>query len=125
MPTEDYPKLPDDQNKLLEEAPWSLQKKMINEHHRNPGFRAQVERASQEGKSAGNHAENWLNNTEHLHDKDSVLFGRKIIEQSKKGYIHGGHVNTQMSNIFGATYPEFDPADVPMNIPNHLGDQFK
>jgi len=72
-----------------------------------------------------NHAGNWLAATEHLHDPELVAKGRKYIAWANRGVMAPGELGLQMRSMFGATYPQFDPADVPNTIPNHLGDQFK
>lgn len=92
---------------------------------KDPGFQAKRERIYAEGQDAATHADKWLEGTKHLHDPETLKKAQKLLSYGKRGILSSEDVNTEMNNIFPGIYPEFDPADTPFNIPDHLGEQFR
>ena len=85
----------------------------------------QPERLSKERVDATNHAEKWFHGVKHLLEPDQHTKIGNILSQGKRGLITAQDVNEQMGYIAGPIWAPFDPADVKMTIPNHLGEQFK
>jgi len=83
------------------------------------------DRSNKEIGDAVTHAETWLKGTAHLHDEDLVAKGTRLIQQGRRGLMMMDEVNSGMKRLFGYSYPDFDPSDVQINIPPHLGEQFK
>jgi hypothetical protein len=117
MPLEKPDKLP-----YLRDGASFEEHKNAFDHWKSTG---QADRVWKESKDAVSHAENWFHGVKHLIEPDKHERINKIITQGRRGMLSGQDVNDQMELLAGSLYPPFDPSDVQMNIPNHLGEQFK
>ena len=91
---------------------------------KSPAFRAFSDRADAEVLAVADHAENWLNKTQHLHTPEDVASARKLIGHGRRGILWAKELDSHMDKLFVGVYPKFSFSDVPNNIPGHLGPQF-
>lgn len=91
----------------------------------SPAFRSWEDRRNAEVKSVTDHAENWLTKTQHLHTPEQLTQAQNLIKSGRMGLVFGKDIDFNMDNIFKGVYPKFSFSDVPNNIPDHLGPQFK
>lgn len=78
-----------------------------------------------EAKDAAEHASMWLEATRHLHDPESLPEMDKTVRMAQRGILNSDETNHKM-RMLSSTYPHFTPPTSPhINIPDHLGDQFR
>ena len=74
---------------------------------------------------AATHASKWFEGTKHLHDPETQAKIQRVVKMAQRGMITMDETNHQMSHL-DPSYPHFAPSTSPhINIPDHLGDQFR
>ena len=76
-------------------------------------------------RDAASHAKHWFEGNKHLIDPDKVGPISDIVRKGSRGMLTDDEINEHLSSL-DATYPPFVPDTSPhLNVPDHLGDQFR
>lgn len=77
-------------------------------------------------KEAASHAERWFNGTKHLYEPDHAALIGKVIANGKRGLLSSDEINTHIGLLAGSIWQPWEPNTSPtLDVPDHLGDQFR